>query len=69
MIDTAIHIAISFAGVVVFGVAVLLAIVGFVVLCLARRGDRPVTVSTHTAGAWALLLGALVASNVFVLLA
>ena len=68
MIATVINIAVSFVGVVVFGAALLLALTGFVVVCIARKGDRPVTLSPRWAGAYALFIGAGIASGVFALL-
>jgi hypothetical protein len=68
MIDTVINIAISFTGVVIFGAALIVALAGLVVLSIARKGDRPVELSPRGAGACALFIGGVVASDVFVLL-
>ncbi len=68
MIGTVINIAVSFAGVVVFGAALLVALLGLCLICTARKGDRPVEMSPRGAGVTFLLLGAIFASNVFTLL-
>jgi hypothetical protein len=68
MLGTIINIALSFAGVVVFGVALVLALTGFVLICIAHTGDRPIEMSPRAAGACFLFVGAGVASGVFALL-
>lgn len=68
MLGTVINITISFAGVVVFGAALMLALVGLVLICVARKNDRPIELSPRTAGACLLFVGAVVASSVFALL-
>ncbi len=68
MIGTVINIAVLFAGVVVFGAALLLALVGLILICIARKGDRPIEMSPRAAGASFLFVGAGVASSVFALL-
>jgi len=68
MIGPAITIAISFAGVVLFGIALLVALLGLGLICIARKGDRPIEFSPRGAGVTFLLIGAIVASNVFTLL-
>ncbi len=68
MLGTVINIAVSFVGVVVFGAALLLALTGFVLLCIARKGDRPIEMSPRAAGACFLFVGAVVAWNVFAML-
>jgi heme A synthase len=68
MFGTVINIAISFAGVVVFGAALVLALVGLVLICIARKNDRPVELSPRAAGACFLFVGAGIASGVFALL-
>ena len=68
MLGTVINIAVSFAGVVVFGASLLLALTGFVLICIARKGDRPIEMSPRAAGACFLSVGAGVAWNVFAVL-
>lgn len=68
MFGTIINIAVSFVGVVVFGVALVLALIGFVLICTARKCDRPIELSPRTAGALFLFVGAGVASGIFALL-
>lgn len=68
MIATAITIALSFIGVVTFGAALMVALLGLGLVCIAHKGDRPIELSPRGAGAMFLLSGAIVASNVFTLL-
>jgi len=68
MLATAVNIALSFVGVVIFGAALILALFGAALLCIARKGDRPIEMSPRTAGFCAVFIGAVIASNVFGLL-
>lgn len=68
MLGTIINIVLSFAGVVVFGMALVLALTGFVLICIARKGDRPIELSPRAAGACFLFVGAGLASGMFALL-
>lgn len=68
MLGTVINIALTFADVVVFGVALVLALIGFALVCTARKCDRPIELSPRAAGAGFLFVGAGVASGMFALL-
>lgn len=69
MLATVVNIALSFAGVVIFGAAMIVALLGAAVLCIARKGDRPVELSLRGAGMIAIFIGIAVARDVCNLLA
>ena len=69
MLATITTIAASFVGVVIFGVALILAFLGLAMLCITRKGDRPLELSPRCVGLWAVFIGTVVAWNVCTLLA
>jgi len=68
MLATAVNLALSFVGVVIFGAVLILALFGAALLCTASKGDRPIEMSPRTAGFCAVFIGTVIASNVFGLL-
>jgi len=68
MLVTVVNIALSYVGVVIFGAALILALFGAALLCIARKGDRPIEMSPRTAGFCAVFIGTVIASHVFGLL-
>ena len=68
MIVLFVNTLVAFAGVVLVAAAAIVAIMGGIVLLIARAGDRPVELSPRAAAICAVILAGLVGSNALAIL-
>jgi hypothetical protein len=68
MIIVLVNTLMAFAGIVIFAGALLLALLGLLILIVARKGDGPVKFSPRAVGLCAMSVGGFVAGHAIMLL-